>query len=142
MHLIINEVFPWLHVCEAIKAISHHMLEIFLKTFWRGLTRNKTYSLLNIAGLSAGLTCFTLIALWVSHELSYDKFNKNYDRIYRVVLKENTQTGSRQSATSSAPMAKALVTDYPEVETAVRVKIREEIVTHNNQQLLQPRYNA
>jgi putative ABC transport system permease protein len=114
------------------------MFSNYFKTFWRSLARSKTYSLLNIVGLSAGLTCFTLIALWVNDELSYDKFNTNYDRIYRVVLTENTQTGIKQSAVTGAPIAKALVNDYPEIENAVRLKIREEIVTQNGRQVLQP----
>ena len=108
------------------------------KSFWRSITKNKTYSFLNIVGLSAGLTCVTLIALWVTDESSYDKFNANYDRIYRLVLKENTQTGIKESAISSAPMAKALQHDYAEVENTVRLKMREEIVTYKNQQVLQP----
>ncbi|MFL5738904.1 MAG: ABC transporter permease [Flavisolibacter sp.] len=114
------------------------MFKNYSKSFWRSLIKNKTYSFLNIVGLSAGLTCFTLIALWVSDELSYDKFNTNFDRIYRVVLTENTQTGIKQSAVTGAPIAKALLNDYPEVKDAVRLRMREEIVTYQNQQVLQP----
>jgi putative ABC transport system permease protein len=51
------------------------MFKNYLKQTWRSLVKNKTYSLLNIVGLSAGLTCFAFIALWVTDELSYDKFN-------------------------------------------------------------------
>jgi putative ABC transport system permease protein len=93
---------------------------------------------LNIIGLSAGLTCFALIVLWVSDELSYDKFNHKYDRIFRLISTAKTETGISESALSSAPMAKALKNDYPEVENAVRLKMREEIVTYKNQQVLQP----
>jgi putative ABC transport system permease protein len=114
------------------------MLQSFLTAFYRNITKNKTYSFLNIIGLSAGLACFSLIALWVSDELSYDQFNKNYNRIYRLVSTEKTETGVRQSAVSSAPMAAALKQDYPEVENTVRLRMREEIVTFNNQQVLQP----
>src|SRR3954452_1701026 len=114
------------------------MFRNYFKTFWRSTTNNKTYSLVNIVGLSAGLICFTLIALWVTDELGYDKFNANYDRIYRLVSTESTQTGIKESALSSAPMAKALQHDYPEVENTVRLKMREEIVTYKNQEALQP----
>jgi putative ABC transport system permease protein len=114
------------------------MFRNHLKQIWRNVTRNKTYSLLNIIGLSAGLTCFTLIALWVSDELSYDKFNSNYDRIVRLTSTEKTEAGVSESAVSSAPMAKALKNDYAEVENTVRLRMREEIVTHKNQQVLQP----
>jgi putative ABC transport system permease protein len=90
-----------------------------------------------IIGLSTGLTCFAFIALWGNNELSYDKFNTNYGRIYRLVSVEKRATDISESAMTSAPMAKALPSDYPEVENTVRMKMREEIVTHNNQRVLQ-----
>jgi putative ABC transport system permease protein len=114
------------------------MFKNYLKQAWRSITKNKSYSLLNIIGLSAGLTCFAFIALWVNDELSYDKFNTNYNRIVRLTSKEKTETGMSESAVSSAPMAKALKDDYAEVENTVRLKMREEIVTYKNQQVLQP----
>lgn len=114
------------------------MLRNYLKIAWRNLSANKTHSFINIIGLSTGLTCFTLIALWITDELSYDKFNRNYDRIFRLVTTAKTETGIEESAVTSAPMAKALKGDYPEVENTVRLRMREEIVTHNGQQVLQP----
>lgn len=114
------------------------MLKEYIKQTWRSLTKNKTYSFLNIVGLSAGLTCFAFIALWVADELSYDKFNTNYDRIVRLTGSAKTETGIEESAVSSAPMAKALKDDYAEVENTVRIDINEDIVTHKGQQTLQP----
>jgi putative ABC transport system permease protein len=114
------------------------MIQNYIKQTWRSLVKNKTYSILNIVGLSAGLTCFAFIALWVSDEVSYDKFNTNYDRIVRVVGSLKTQTGSTEMAVSSAPMAQALKTDYPEVENAVRLDPHEEIIRHKGQQIHQP----
>ena len=114
------------------------MIKNYLKQSWRSIIKNKTYSLLNIIGLSIGLTCFALIALWVNHELSYDKFNDNYGRIFRLTGIEKRESGISESAVSSAPMAKALQNDYPEVENTVRMDMREELVMHNGQELLQP----
>ena len=113
------------------------MLKNYLKQTWRSLIKNKTYSALNIAGLAVGLTCFAFIALWVNDELSYDKFNSNYDRIFRLVSTTKTETGISELAVTSAPMAKALKDDYAEVEKTVRLRMREEIVTYKNQQVLQ-----
>jgi len=112
------------------------MLRNYLKQTWRSLLKNKTYSVLNIAGLAAGLTCFAFIALWVNDELSYDKFNNNYRRIVRLISTAKTETGISESAVSSAPMAKALMNDYAEVENTVRLRMREEIVGYKNQQVL------
>ena len=112
---------------------SNHLLHI-----WRGLQKNKTYTILNITGLTAGLICFSFIALWVMDESSYDKFNSKFDRIMRLTALTKTGSGMEASAVSSAPMAKALKDDYPEVENTVRVDLHEEIVTHNGHQILQP----
>ena len=114
------------------------MIRNYLKQTWRSLVKNKTYSVLNIVGLSVGLTCFTLIALWINDELSYDKFNTNYDRIVRLTGIEKREAGINESAVSSAPMAKALKDDYPEIENTVRFDMHEELVMHNGQQVLQP----
>src|SRR5882757_9676146 len=106
------------------------MILTYLKQAYRSLIKNKTYSLLNILGLSASLTCFAFIAVWVNDELSYDKFNKNYDRIFRLTDLEKTESGISETAVSSAPMALALKNDYPEVEQTVRLDMHEEIIEH------------
>src|SRR5688572_20275825 len=114
------------------------MLRNYLKQAWRNITKNKTYSALNIIGLSAGLTCVAFIAIWVNDELSYDKFNQNSDRIFRLTGIAKTETGTIASAVSSAPMAQALKNDYPEIENTVRMDMREEIIEHEGQQYLEP----
>ena len=60
------------------------MLRSFLTITFRVLWRNKVTSFVNIFGLSIGIVSFVFIMLYVQHETSYDKFNKNYDRIYRL----------------------------------------------------------
>ncbi len=60
------------------------MINNYIKIAIRNLFRNKVFSLINIVGLSLGLAVSTLILLFVSHEVSYDKFHKNYQRIYEV----------------------------------------------------------
>ena len=113
------------------------MILNYLKQTWRSLVKNKTYSILNIVGLSAGLICFAFIAVWVTDELSYDRFNQNYDRIVRLTGIAKTESGISASAVSSAPMAKALKDDYPEVEKTVRFDMRGEIVRLKDKQLLE-----
>jgi hypothetical protein len=63
------------------------MLKNYLMVALRTLARHKTYSLINIFGLAVGMAVFILIALWVADELSYDKFHKDVDHIYRVTGK-------------------------------------------------------
>src|SRR5688500_6797864 len=63
------------------------MFKIYFLTAIRSLVRNKSYSILNIAGLALGITCSILLFLVIKYELSYDTFHSKADRIYRV----NTQ---------------------------------------------------
>ena len=60
------------------------MFKNYLKIAWRNLIRNKGFSILNISGLSIGLTVFTLIVLWINFELGFDRFHENQERIYEV----------------------------------------------------------
>ncbi|HMJ70169.1 MAG TPA: ABC transporter permease [Cyclobacteriaceae bacterium] len=64
------------------------MLHTFLKSGWRNLISNKVYSVINISGLSLGLTCSLLIALWVIDEYGIDSFHEKGDRIYIVTSRE------------------------------------------------------
>lgn len=64
------------------------MISTYLKTGWRNLTRNKIYSLINVLGLSLGLTSSLLIALWVADEYGVDAFHDDIDRLYVVTSKE------------------------------------------------------
>lgn len=65
------------------------MFKHFLKSSWRNLIRNKSYGLINIAGLTIGLAAVILIALWIHDELSYNKYYKNYDRIGLILQQQN-----------------------------------------------------
>ena len=60
------------------------MLKTYLKIAWRNLLRNRTFSFINITGLSIGLGCFLLIALYVLDELSYDRYYNKAGNIYRI----------------------------------------------------------
>lgn len=75
--------------------------------------------ILNIAGLALGLTSVFFISIWVSHELSYDRFYKNAERIYRVESLLNMTGDPSVWNITPAPVAGALRNDFPEVEDAV-----------------------
>lgn len=97
------------------------MLKNYWKIAWRNLQKSKAFSLINITGLAAGLACFLLIALWVSDELSYDRFHEKADRIYRVQADIRFGGSDLHLAVASDPMGKTLKADYPEVEEYTRV---------------------
>ncbi len=97
------------------------MFKNYLKIAWRNLLRNKTFSIINIAGLAIGLSCFLLIALYVLDELSFDKFYANADRIYRTNASVRFGGVDLNFPLSSDMMGQMLKKDYPQVEDYARV---------------------
>ena len=110
------------------------MFKKFSPLAFRNLLRHKGFTLLNITGLAAGLTCFIFIASWIEDELSYDTFNSKADRIVRVVSKSTTPSETFEQAVTAAPLANALKTDFPEIEQTVRLDERNAIVKFGNKQ--------
>jgi putative ABC transport system permease protein len=90
------------------------------KIAWRSLLKQKTFSLINIAGLAIGLGSFLLIAAYVLDELSYDRFHTKADRIYRVDADIRFGSNEMKICVSSDPMGPTLRKDYPEVEEYTR----------------------
>lgn len=115
---------------------TYGMYKSYFKTGLRNIIKEKIFFCINIVGLTAGLTCFAFIALWVNDELSFDKFNKNYDRIIRVIRTSKTESGIVESAGTGAPMA-LVINDFPEVEHVARLDMRGDIITHKGQQFHQ-----
>ena len=96
------------------------MLKNIIKIAYRNLIKQKSYSIINIFGLSLGITCSILIFAYIGYELSYDTYHKNGDNIYRIVSKQVISGKSTESARSPAPVGPTLVEDFPEVINAVR----------------------
>ena len=85
------------------------------------MRKHSGYLILNITGLTIGLTSFLLITIYVLHELSYDRFHKNYENIYRIKVKGVMAGATLDQAITAAPMAQTILTDYPEILHAVRI---------------------
>jgi putative ABC transport system permease protein len=98
------------------------MLKFYFRIAWRNLLKSKTYSAINITGLAIGMAAAILISLWIHNELSYDGFHKNKDRIYEVWNHVSFDGKISCWNEVSAPLARALENDLPEVERAVRLK--------------------
>lgn len=97
------------------------MLRNQLKIAWRYLLRSKSYSFINILGLSIGIACCLMILLYVQQELSYDKFHEKGDQIYRMALERKYPGRATPYAIVPQSFAQAVANDFPEVETAVRL---------------------
>lgn len=91
--------------------------------------RNKISSFINISGLSIGITCALLIVVFIQNELSYDKFHKDADRIYQVVLNGNFNGQEFWAGNTPPPIGAALQKNFPEVESFARLyKTRDLVV--------------
>jgi putative ABC transport system permease protein len=99
------------------------MIKNFLRVAFRNLWRHKGFSLLNIIGLTVGMTAFFLVFLYVSFELRYDSFHSKADRIYRVVSDVQTPTGLQHFNSPPLPVAIGMTGHLPEIEVATRVSL-------------------
>jgi len=100
------------------------MLKNYFKIAWRNLTRNKIYSFINIAGLSIGLACAMLIVLYVKDEVSYDRFHKNVNNIYRITsqgIDKNGVKGGKNSNTGYL-QGPRFALNVPDIKYFVRVQ--------------------
>lgn len=99
---------------------STDMILNYLKVGVRNILRHKVYSSINIFGFAIGIATSLLIILYISDELSYDRFHKDADRIYRIYSTGRLQGNEFKDDVSAPPIAEALLQNVPEVQEAVR----------------------
>src|SRR6266487_1865765 len=99
------------------------MIRNYLKIAFRNLTKYKFISFINLFGLAVGLTCCLLITTYILNELSYDRYNKNAENIYRVTRDFNNEDGvvSLRLSTISPPFGYYLPNDFPEIQKMTRL---------------------
>lgn len=108
------------------------MLLNYLKIALRNFARHKGYSFINVAGLAVGMAACLFIMLYVQDEISYDQYHAKADRLYRINLHARLAGNDIATANTCAPMAAALKSEYPEVETVVRLdKLSQPILVSN-----------
>ncbi len=116
------------------------MLKNYLKIAVRNILRNKTYSIINIFGLSIGIACSILIILWIHDELSYDQFHKNSSDLFLVVQKSYNQNGIEHDRGVPYPVTQELKRDYPEILDVSRVHYSKEFLfVHNDKRFIENR---
>ncbi|MEO5681407.1 MAG: FtsX-like permease family protein [Chitinophagaceae bacterium] len=118
------------------------MIRNYLKLAIRNLLKYRFISFINLFGLTVGLTCCLLITTYVLNELSYDRYNKNADNIYRVTRSFNNQDGvvSLKLSTVSPPFGYYLPGDFPEIKKLSRlvdfgngpVRYKEKIINEDH----------
>lgn len=97
------------------------MLKNYLKIAWRNLLKSRGFTFINLAGLSTGISACILIAVYIIHETSYDKFVPNSDNIYRVVGRFDFGDRTERNVHFSANLARTIESDFDEIEQAGRI---------------------
>lgn len=98
------------------------MIRNYLKVTLRNLLRNPVYNLINILSLTIGIVCTVLIILYITHEISYDRFHENGKWIYRVAMEMTDAEGSRKTGNTTAAVGPSFLEEIPEVEQMVRLR--------------------
>jgi len=111
------------------------MLKNLIKHSLRSFKRQRSYVFINITGLSIGITCSLLIALYIFHESTFDRFNIKSDRIYNVVTDFMVDGQEFIETSTSFPLGPAMLSEFPEVEDFLRMKriYGANILTYNDQ---------
>ncbi len=99
------------------------MLKNYFKIAWRNLMKYRFISFINLFGLTVGITCCLLITIYIVNELSYDRYNKNADNVYRVTRSFNNSEGvvSLTLSTVAPPFGYYFPTDFPEIVKMTRL---------------------
>ncbi|MFO7446713.1 MAG: ABC transporter permease [Ignavibacteriaceae bacterium] len=111
------------------------MIKNYLKTAIRSLIRNKSFTIINIIGLTIGIAACLLIFLLIRYELSYDTFHTHKDNIFRIVSESKSPDGIRHSDGVPLPLAEGLRLDFPEllkVASVLQVEAQITIPPGNN----------
>jgi len=112
------------------------MIKNYIKTAWRNLLRNKTYSLINVLSITIGIAAFWMIALYVADEFSFDRNIPNADRIYRIAQHASWDGGKLDLPLTSPPLSPAMKAAFPEIEASTRIDIEGGgIITYRDKKL-------
>lgn len=94
------------------------MLQNYITTIFRGIRRNKFFTLINLFGLSVAMACFIIVGLYVNYELSYDKFHDSVEDIHIVKMKFSEEMGGFSNSFVPAVLAEEIANKIPSVEHA------------------------
>jgi putative ABC transport system permease protein len=104
------------------------MIKSYFKTAWRNLTRNKLTGFINVSGMAIGLSCSLLIWLWVSDELSYNRFLPGAQDIYEVHVNAPFNGDTITMTACPGPLAEAIQNNIPQIGQATKMTYRRDVL--------------
>src|SRR5688572_33467833 len=99
------------------------MLYNYFVIAFRNLLKHKVFSFINVIGLTIGITCCILLALFINYEFSYERHFSDYNNIYRVTSTLTTDTWTSKIPCTAPPLVPVIQQEFPEVQAATRVVI-------------------
>lgn len=102
------------------------MIKNYLLLAFRNFLRNRSYTLINVLGLTIGLTACIIIFLLISYELRFDRFHKHYDHIYRITQRTRSSSGEELNAATPYPIAKAFRNDISQIPLVTQIHLQDE----------------
>lgn len=111
------------------------MIKNYIKIAWRNLWKNRSFTFLNIVGLTVAFSVAILLSTYALFQLSFDSFHENKDRIYQVYSTEQLPEGSQAGTAKPVPFAAALKEEVPGVEKITRYNGKGVLVLHGDKEL-------
>ncbi len=105
----------------------------YLKTSLRFIRRSPVFAVINVLGLAVGISCSLLILLYVNRELSFDRFHKHINDLYRLQMDVSHQGNTIKSAVTGLAMAPDLAETFPEIRSYARLIDQEGMLEHDEQ---------
>jgi putative ABC transport system permease protein len=117
------------------------MLRNLLKISFRNLVKDKTYTLINVLGLTIGITCSLFLLLYILDETSFDRYHRDAENIYRIVSNIKEPDDAFTWASTQMPLRDELRDNYPEIRNAVRfIGMNRNQYKHGEQQFYESRF--
>lgn len=117
------------------------MFRNYWKTALRSIRKNVSTATINLTGLTAGITCCLLMVLYVGHELRYDRFHANSDRIVRVIMQFGFSGGEMNAGNfTSTKVLPSFKKNFPEVESGVRMEMGDRLVKYGDKLFNESRF--
>jgi len=98
----------------------------YLRSLVRNAVRDKFFTLLNLLGLAVGITSSILIFIYIENQVTYDKHNENFERIYRLEGDFYISEKQELTAITQIPLGPTLKDDYPEIVEQTRILPRRD----------------
>jgi putative ABC transport system permease protein len=115
------------------------MLRNYLKITLRNLLRHRLFTTINVVGLALGAACCALIGLYIQQELSYDRFHRDSESVFRVLVENTGEEGKSLNSITPRFLSTALAGTFPEIESATQFRLMNNTIAYQNKEYLATR---